>query len=292
VIKGIKNSTEWFYHYFSHRDITPYLTRQGAGRFKLTKSTLADIPCAIPPTKAEQEAISTALSDAEALTESLQQLITKKHQVNRGVMQNLLNGRVRLPGFTGKWRLRQIKEVAAHSSEKNTSGEYLTVLTCSKRLGFVESIGYFKNQVFSRDTRGYKIIKRGQIGYPSNHIEEGSIGLQNIYDAALVSPIYVVFSVAEEVDSYFLYKLLKLDYYRHQFARATSSSVDRRGSLRWPTFSEITVRLPEIEEQTAIVTMLKDMEAEVSGLEAKLTKARQIKQGMMQALLTGRIRLV
>ena len=172
------------------------------------------------------------------------------------------------------------------------SAEPLTVLTCSKHLGFVDSLSYFKNQVFSRDTSGYKVIRRGQLGYPSNHVEEGAIGLQNLYDAALVSPIYVVFTPNEGIDSYFLHRLLKLDSYRQKFETATSSSVDRRGSLRWPAFSEICVCLPETEEQTAIAAVLSEMDAEISAVETELAKAQQIKQGMMQELLTGRIRLV
>jgi len=76
------------------------------------------------------------------------------------------------------------------------------------------------------------------------------------------------------------------------FASATSSSVDRRGSLRWPSFSQIQVAIPNQPEQTAIAAVLSDMDAELEALEAKLSKARQIKQGMMQELLTGRVRLV
>ena len=77
-----------------------------------------------------------------------------------------------------------------------------------------------------------------------------------------------------------------------KFKTATTSSVDRRGSLRWPAFSEIAVSLPPLAEQTAIATILSDMDAEIAALEAKLAKARLVKQGMMQELLTGRIRLV
>jgi type I restriction enzyme, S subunit len=244
------------------------------------------------PTFTEQEAIAGALSDADALIQSLEQFLAKKRQVKQGAMQELLTGKKRLPGFSGEWEVRQIAEIALPSTEKNSSAEQLPVLTCSKHLGFVNSLGYFKNQVFSRNTSGYKVIRRGQIGYPANHIEEGSIGLQDLYDVALVSPIYIVFSVTEGVNSYFLHRLLKLDSYRQKFETATTASIDRRGSLRWPVFSQIAVNLPCIEEQTAIAAVLSDMDAEIAALEAKPAKARQIKQGMMQELLTGRIRLV
>jgi type I restriction enzyme, S subunit len=263
---------------------TTSIAHLGAGRLAALKMPL--------PTKVEQEAIAEALSDADILIESLEQLIAKKRQINQGAMQELLTGKRRLPEFSGEWKVRKIAEIASPSSEKNTAAEDLPVLTCSKHLGFVDSLGYFKNQVFSKDTSTYKLIRRGQIGYPANHIEEGSIGLQTLYDVALVSPIYVVFSVNERVDGYFLHRLLKLDSYRQKFKTATTSSVDRRGSLRWPAFSEITVSIPPLREQTAIATILTDMDAEIAALEEKLAKTRQLKQGMMQELLTGRIRLV
>lgn len=246
----------------------------------------------LPSTTLEQTAIAEALGDADAYIESLEQLIAKKRLIKQGAMQELLTGKRRLPGFSGEWETKSISEVANPTSEKNTAVKELPVLTCSKHHGFVDSLTYFKNQVFSNDTSGYKLISRGQIGYPANHIEEGSIGLQDLYDLALVSPIYVVFSVNEGVSSFFLHRLLKLDEYRQKFKTATTSSVDRRGSLRWPAFSEISVTIPHHSEQTAIGDVLRDMEKEASVLERKLTKARQLKQGMMQELLTGRIRLI
>ena len=73
---------------------------------------------------------------------------------------------------------------------------------------------------------------------------------------------------------------------------ATTSSVDRRGNLRWPAFSEITVRIPSLPEQSAIAEVLTDMDTDLSALEARRDKTRDLKQAMMQELLTGRIRLI
>lgn len=98
VVKGICNETAWFYYYFSHRDLTPYLTRQGAGRFKLTKQGLAAISCVIPPPD-EQRAIAGALSDVDGLLGALDQLIAKKRDLKQAAMQQLLTGHQRLPGF-------------------------------------------------------------------------------------------------------------------------------------------------------------------------------------------------
>lgn len=283
--------------YFGYLFNAPAIARQKAGKGQgdaivhITAPALSSVRVPLPPTVAEQEAIASALGDADALIESLERLIAKKRDVKQGAMQELLTARRRLPGFTEKWNQYAIHEVASPVSLKNAEGVELPVLTCSKHFGFVDSLGFFKNQVFSNDLCNYKTIRRGEIGYPANHVEEGSIGLQDVYDLALVSPIYVVFAVHDGVSSYFLHRLLKLDSYRQKFKTATSSSVDRRGSLRWPEFSKISVIIPNLQEQTAISAILKEMEEELGVLEAKLAKARAIKQGMMQELLTGRIRL-
>ena len=240
----------------------------------------------------EQCAIAEVLSDVDGLIGALDAFIAKKRAIKQAAKQQLLTGTTRLPGFNGEWETKQIGDVASPCSEKNDLAANIPVLTCSKHLGFVDSLSYFKNQVFSKDLSNYKIIRRGQIGYPANHVEEGSIGLQDLYDVALVSPIYVVFSPNEDISSFFLHRLLKLDSYRKQFATATTSSINRRGSLRWPAFSKIRVTLPPFDVQVAIAAVLSDMETEIANLENRLDKTRAIKQGMMQQLLTGKVRLL
>ena len=250
---------------------------------------LIEIP--YPSQISEQRAIAKVLSDVDGLLKALEALIAKKRAIKQATMQQLLTGKTRLPGFSGAWETKQIGDVVNLCSEKNNLGADIPVLTCSKHLGFVDSLSYFKNQVFSKDLSGYKIIRRGQIGYPINHVEEGSIGLQDLYDVALVSPIYVVCSPKKYINSFFLHRLLKLESYRQEFANATTSSINRRGSLRWPTFSKIHVTLPLIDEQVAIAAVLNDVETEIAALEKRRDKTRTIKQGMMQQLLTGRVRL-
>src|ERR1019366_7444382 len=95
-----------------NRDISTYLTRQGAGRYKLTKATLLRLPCALPPPP-EQCAIATALSDVDGLLGGLDRLIAKKRDLKQAAMQQLLTGQTRLPGFHGEWEVKRLGEVAA-----------------------------------------------------------------------------------------------------------------------------------------------------------------------------------
>jgi type I restriction enzyme S subunit len=290
-----QTSAHWFWRYANSTRGRRFFQSIAAGSSgsmpKISGANLRSMPIPLPQ-PAEQRAIAEALSDVDRLLGALEAVIVKKRAIKHGVMQQLLTGRTRLPGFKGEWERKQIRDVARPSGHRNTSSSDLPVLACSKHLGFVDSLGYFKNRVFSKDLNGYKLIRRGEIGYPANHVEEGSIGLQDLYDVALVSPIYVVFTPTEGVESHFLHRLLKLEQYRQAFAAITNSSVDRRGSLRWPQFSEISVTMPSSEEQAAIAGSLTAVEGEIAALEAQHEKTHAIKQGMMQQLLRGRVRLI
>jgi len=127
----------------------------------------------------------------------------------------------------------------------------------------------------------------------SNHIEEGSIGYQNLYDAALISPMYTVFQAdGKQVCDSFLYRVLKTEKYRQIFAINTNGSVNRRGSLRWNEFSKIEVPLPSLAEKQKIAATLDTFDQELNLLQQKLAALHQQKQGLMQQLLTGKVRMV
>ncbi|MFC8530299.1 restriction endonuclease subunit S [Nocardia sp. NPDC057227] len=243
------------------------------------------------PDLTEQAAIVGTLDDATELITRLARLIEKERKLHKGLMQGLLTGATRLPGFSAPWRRTTLETLLAPRKERNADRSSFEVLSCTKHLGFVRSLDYFKNQVFSRDLSGYWIIRRGDIGYPANHVEEGSIGVQDLYDVGLVSPIYVVLRPLAGVNSFFLQRQLKLEKYRQEFAKVTNASVNRRGSLRWPQFSQIEVWVPSYDEQSAIAEVLRESEGQIRLLELRHRKAVDVKQGMMQELLTGRTRL-
>lgn len=292
LLKQERGDKAFVCHYINTRtENLREVVATGNGQPNLNTRLIRQIPIPFPPL-GEQRAIAAALSDVDALLQGLTRLIAKKRDLKQAAMQQLLTGRTRLAGFRGDWEHKPIADVACAKCETNAAGEALQVLTCSKHRGFVDSLGFFKNQVFSKDLTAYKVIRRGEIGYPSNHVEEGSIGLQDLYDKAVVSPIYVVFAVADNMDSFFVHRVLKLNSYRQKFRKATTSSVDRRGSLRWPAFSKIAIPIPSLAEQTAIAAVLSDMDAELTALEARRDKTRALKQAIMQELLTGKTRLV
>lgn len=306
IIEGTKEaSREWFYYYFMHRDIFSFLSRQGAGRYKLNKASLEKMPLLLPPI-VEQKKIAQILSTWDKAISVTEKLLANSQQQKKALMQQLLTGKKRLGLPAGSyefkitrygsipkdWDYPAIKEICTQVSEKNSAAVDHPVLSCSKYDGFVDSLKYFNKKVYSDDLSGYRLIHRGCFGFPSNHIEEGSIGLQNLYDTGIVSPIYVVFRASPtKVDNSYLYAVLKTDHYKQIFGAATNASVDRRGSLRWKEFNQIHVPLPPLKEQQKISAVLSAADAEITTLEKKLACLKDEKKALMQQLLTGKRRV-
>jgi type I restriction enzyme S subunit len=182
-------------------------------------------------------------------------------------------------------------DIAEEIGAKNDGGHHLPVLSCTKHRGLVNSLEYFGKRVFSEDTSNYKVVRRGDFAYATNHIEEGSIGYQNQHDAALISPMYTVFRTQAGVDHTFFFKLIKTELYRHIFEVNTSGSIARRGGLRWNEFALIKVFLPSLPEQKRTATVLSACDREIELLEKELDLLKEQKRGLMQKLLTGEVRV-
>ena len=271
---------------------------------KITKAGFLNLRIAFPRLE-EQRKIAEILSIWESAIDQTQRLITAKTRHRRALAQQLLTGKSRFAGFPGEndrkyyryfdlpidWRYPAIRDIAQERSERNGNHRNAVMLSCSKHSGFVESSAYFGKRKSSADTSNYKVIRRGWFGYPSNHIEEGSIGLLQTFDTGIVSPIYTVFECTHDVVPEFLYAVFKTPTFRHIFSVSTNASVDRRGSLRWKAFSSIRVPLPGRDEQKAIVTFLQTADAEITFLKKRCAHLEQQKRGLMQNLLTGKIRV-
>lgn len=272
---------------------------------KINKATVEKTPLILPG-MAEQRKIAKILATWDNAIATTERQIANSQQQNKALMQQLLTGKKRF-GMAAEeieyqktryglipvdWDYPSIGQVCTQVSQKNTEQADYPVLSCSKHDGFVDSLRYFKKKVYSDDTSGYRVIPYGCFGFPSNHIEEGSIGLQELYDFGIVSPIYVVFQPDEsKVNRKFLLALLKTEHYRQIFAASTNASVDRRGSLRWKEFCAIHVPLPSLPEQNKIADALSAADKEIDGFKQQLVHFKQEKQALMQLLLTGKRRV-
>jgi type I restriction enzyme S subunit len=269
------------------------LTDSGA-KAGMNLTTVQQIQLALPPTKGEQEAIAEALSDTDALIESLEQLLAKKRQVKQGAMQELLTGKKRLPGFSGEWEVKRLGEISSSGSGG----------TPPKAIA-----AYYDGDVpwvsISDMTKGGKVIFKTDrtltcLGLASSAAQMfpigtvlyamyASIGECSLAGIALCSSQAILGirpndSLSSEFLFYFLTSLKPVVKAMGQ--QGTQSNLNA-GIVR-----DFEMRLPSLPEQIAIATVLSDMDAEIENIETKLAKSRQIKQGMMQQLLTGKIRLV
>jgi type I restriction enzyme, S subunit len=253
----------------------------------------------LPPNRSEQEAIAEALSDADALIESLEQLLAKKRQIKQGAMQELLTGQRRLSGFADEWIARPLGSLGhwcggMTPSMRNpdfwqqggvpwvASGDVkmarlsstaLSVSAAAIKTGATTSVpvGSVLVVVRSGILRRYLPVAITSVPMAINQ------DVKALIPDSDVLPEFVLQALSHFGDAV-LARCLK--------SGTTVESIE----LKW--LKAFTIGLPSREEQTAIATTLSDMDAEITALQARLAKARLLKQGMAQALLTGRIRLV
>jgi len=280
----------------------------GSTRSRIARGALGQIKVPTPTTKAEQEAIADALGDADALIESLQQLIAKKRSVKQGAVQDLLTGRKRLPGFTGEWQTKRLDELFTFSGGFSASRDQLGAQGhCYLHYGDIhttnrsfvdvgsEAANIPKLDVALSHVPRDSMLDDGDVVFVDvSEDEDGAskhVVVSNPDRTPFISGLHTIVAKAKTDDlerSYRRY-CFQTDAVRAQFrffAVGTKVLGVSKGNI-----GKIELRFPPRPEQTAIATVLSDMDAEIEALEARLAKTRALKAGMMQALLTGRIRL-
>ena len=253
-------------------------------------SALKKLHIPLPPNKAEQEAVANALRDADALIGSLEQVLTKKRDLKQGTMQEMLTGKMRLPGFSGEWARLAFGEVAKVRNNKITTWRSPLAEFCVE----LEQIGQNTGQLEGfNDVRNRKATK--YVFHP-NDVLFGRLRsyLRKFWlanrDGVCSTEIWPLIPSGDKLFSGFLHQIVQTDAFIEVANAAYGTHMPRAD---WSAVCKHVVNLPEeIAEQIAIARTLSDMDAEIVALEAKTAKVRQIKQGMMQELLTGRIRLV
>lgn len=311
LIKAIPDETrldkEYLYYFLQREELfrlIDSLSQRSSGQTGIDMEALNSFSLPLPPLP-EQRKIAAILSTWDAAIALTEQVIGALQRRKQALMQVLLTGAVRFREFVrsdeyqatdfgsipADWNYMRIGDMARAVSNRNEDGSHLPVLSCTKYDGLVDSLTYFGRQIFSDDLSTYKRVHRSQFAYATNHIEEGSIGYQDLYDVALISPMYTVFETTHDVDDSYLYGVLKTELYRHIFEINTSASVDRRGSLRWPQFSQIRVPLPGIDEQRAIAEAFQTAQELIETYLELLSQFQAQKRGLMQQLLTGAVRV-
>ena len=293
ILKGKNNITitKWFYYFFKNRDITGFLARQGASRYKLSKATLSEIPCAYPTQITEQIAIATVLIETDALIATLDKKIVKKQQIKQGAMQQLLTGKKRLPGFSGEWVKKKIIEIGKVVTGSTPSRSNLNLWNGD----FVwVSAQDFKSKYIIDSVE--KITKNGEKRcriLPPNSVLVtciASIGLNALSKVACATnqQINSVVCNSDNESEFLYYQISNNVENLKMIAGQTAVPIINKGQ-----FESFTLMFPNSKtEQTAIAQILTDMDNEIAHLEKERNKYKELKAGMMQVLLTGKVRLV
>lgn len=259
---------------------------------------LSDVSVVFPKDKSEQTRIATALSNIDALISELGKLIEKKRAIKQGVMQQLLTGKKRLKGFSEPWIEKKLGEDARilRGGSPRPIEDYIT--DSQDGLNWIKIGDVKPDDKYFRKT-AEKIKKEGLT--KTRQVKKGDFILSNSMsfgrpyildiDGCIHDGWLVIQDYQETYDMQFLYYVLCSDGVKDQYiAMAAGSSVQ---NLNKEKVANVILNAPaSLEEQSAIASVLSSMDEEISSLEAKREKYASIKQGMMQQLLTGKIRLV
>lgn len=294
----------YLFHYLTYRYSTIRGMSNAGSQDNLSGDIVKSIVVAVPPL-VEQRVIADALSDADGLIRAFEKMIAKKRDVKQGMMQELLTGRGRLPGFSGDWReiclgdhVTYVRTVALSRDQLDQDSplrylHYGDIHTrTSVRLdAAAEDMPRAASHLAARSGR----LMRGDLVFAD--ASEDPDGVGKSVEVSAVPPEGVVpglhtiaarFETSVLADGFKAY-IQFIPTFRAallRLAAGTKVLATTRNSI-----SGITLMLPEVDEQSAIAGVLSDADAEIAALERRLESARAVKVGMMQELLTGRTRL-
>lgn len=269
----------------------------GTTVFHLYPRDMAMFACPVPRVE-EQRAIATALTDVDALLDALDRLIAKKRDLKQAAMQQLLTGQTRLPGFEGEWKTRTLDRLGqflkgSGVTRRESQGGHLPCVRYGEIYTFHRDvIRNFYSWITSDAALTATAIKKGDLLFAGSGETKEEIGkcVALAHDVEAYAGGDIVILRTTRLDPSFMGYALNTPEVNAQ--KAGFGQGDAVVHISASALAQITVKLPEINEQSAIATVLSDMDAEIEALEQRRAKTADLKQAMMQELLTGRTRLV
>lgn len=262
----------------------------GSALQELSIGVVRKIPVILPKSLTEQQSIARILKSCDEVIGTTEKLITQKELRKKWLMQELLSGKRRLNSFNDEVKPKVVGQFIQEVSERNKELRVTRVLSVTNSRGFINQSDQFDRSVASEDASNYKIVRKGQFAYNPSRVNVGSLDLLRNFDEGILSPMYVVFSTNEKhLLADFLYFHLKTQWFYGHIPMFVQGSV--RDSLSFEGLYSMKFFIPTIEEQKAIVKVLQAADKEISLLKLKAEKLREKKKGLMQQLLTGKIRV-
>ena len=293
VTPNDETDIKWLFYMLTDMGLNKY--SESSAQPGLSVIKILNLELVAPADRIEQKFIAEALSDTDNLIQSLENLIDKKKKIKQGAMQQLLTGKKRLPGFSGEWEVFKLGEVVqifnggtpSTSNSRYWDGSIKwctpTDITSNKSKYLSETAN--KITELGLNNSSAKILPIGTLLFCSR-ATIGEVKIANCEVATNQGFKSIVTSAG--VNNEWLYYWLVQN--KMSFIEKAIGSTFLEISKK--DMKNIEIALPSVEEQKAIAQILSDMDAEIEALEEKLEKVKTIKQGMMQELLTGRIRLI
>lgn len=268
----------------------------GAAQPFLDTKAINDFDIPLPPLP-EQQKIAEVLSTWDKAIQETDAIIKKLENRNKALAFSLLTGKKRVKGFENEWRNLKINEVFSEVKDINDGDDVHKVLTISAKNGFVSQEDKFDRVIAGNSLKKYTLLKKGDFAYNkgnSKTYEYGCIYVLDKYPSALVPFVYICFRPTLEIS---------IDFYKHwffnhsldnQLRRIITSGARGDGLLNVSKddFFNLKVVFPSLEEQNAIAEILNTANQEVKQYQQKLEALKLQKKGLMQQLLTGKVRTV
>lgn len=258
----------------------------GTAQPKLNREVCEKIPILTPPL-AEQRKIAEVLGLWDKAIEKQSQLIEQLTLRKRGLMQQLLTAKRRLPGFSNPWKVHKLHKLFKERNETNRTDLPLLSITGDK--GVILQTESEKRDTSNDDKSKYKRIAKGDIGYNTMRMWQGRSALSSL--EGIVSPAYTIVVPNTDVDGYYMSLLFKQPRLVYDFWIHSQGLVGDTLNCKYRDFGQVRISYPSYIEQKAIANVLTAADREIELAQQKLELLRQQKRGLMQQLLTGKKRV-
>lgn len=289
-------SPKYLSFYFQQETFKQRIRSVAVGQTMASLNTqiLKGVDVVLPPTLAEQKAIATALNDADALIQTLEQLIAKKRNIKTGAMQELLKPKK-------GWEMKKLGEIGNFKNGINKNNEdfgfgfpFVNLLDIfgKSKISSNAHLGLINTN--DNDKRNYDLIE-GDVLFIRSSVKPEGVGLTVLIDTKLEETVFSGFIIRFRDRGYLSKEFKEHCFNSEDFRKRliSKSSVSANTNISQDALKNLDLSYPkDKKEQTRIARILSDMDNEIQELEKQLEKYKMIKQGMMQNLLTGKIRLI
>lgn len=281
-------TTKYIQHLINVGYLKRFLVYEGRGTniTNLNQDILGRLSFPIPPI-AEQDRVLHILSIWDTAIEKQSELVEKLKLRKQALMQQLLTGKKRLPGFSGEWKEVKLGDVFDERNETNRDDLPLLSITGDK--GVIYQSDSDKRDISNDDKSKYKRICPNDIGYNTMRMWQGRSALSEL--EGIVSPAYTIVTPRESVNVRFMAMLIQQPRVVYDFWTHSQGLVSDTLNCKYPDFCQVKVRIPTEEEQTAIASVLVKADKEIELAKEKLANLQSQKRGLMQQLLTGKKRI-